>query len=169
MPPCLTVYVTRINSYNFIEDGIFDGLNRQFYDKLTILVFFFRDLLGFLIGILLNLYNVLFSLVPGMFWKNISLPSRDEEIAVNPKGIKATVSVISNDLPFIEWNVRFTTTPFEPLLDQGLRKYSYLQQDIKYLLQDIKYIQQDIKYLQQDIKCQETVRVYTSTMGTGIG
>ena len=42
MPPCLTVYVTRINSYIFIEDGIFDGLNRQFYDKLTILVFFQR-------------------------------------------------------------------------------------------------------------------------------
>jgi len=87
---------------------------------------FFRDLLGFLIGILLNLYNVLFSLVPGMFWKNISLPSRDEEIAVNPKGVKATVCVISNDLPFIEWNVRFTTIPFEPLLGQGLLKYSYL-------------------------------------------
>ena len=34
--------------------------------------------------------------------------------------------VISSDLPFIEWHVRCTMNPFKPLLDQGIRRYSYL-------------------------------------------
>ena len=37
-----------------------------------------------------------------------------------------TVSIISSDLPFIEWHVRITTTLFKPLLDQGFRRYSCL-------------------------------------------
>ena len=40
--------------------------------------------------------------------------------------IKWTVRVISSDLSFIEWHVRFTTIPFRPLLDQGYDRYSYL-------------------------------------------
>ena len=40
--------------------------------------------------------------------------------------VKGTVSVISSDLPFIEWHVRFTTIPLKPLLDLGFGRYSYL-------------------------------------------
>ena len=40
--------------------------------------------------------------------------------------IKWTVSVISSDVSLIEWHVRFTTTPFIPLFDQGFGRYSYL-------------------------------------------
>jgi len=36
---------------------------------------------------------------------------------------KESVSVISSDLPFVEWNNRFTTIPFKPLLNQGFRRY----------------------------------------------
>ena len=35
------------------------------------------------------------------------------------KNFKGTVSIISTDLPFIEWHLRFTTIPFKPLIDQG--------------------------------------------------
>ena len=35
------------------------------------------------------------------------------------KKFKGTVSIISTDLPLIEWHLRFTTIPFKPLIDQG--------------------------------------------------
>ena len=40
--------------------------------------------------------------------------------------IKGTVSLISSDLLFLKWHVRFTTRPFKPLFNQGFRRYSYL-------------------------------------------
>ena len=43
----------------------------------------------------------------------------------------------------MEWQVRPTTIPFNPLCDQGLRKYSYLHSGSR------------------DIKCQETTQVYS--------
>ena len=42
------------------------------------------------------------------------------------KMLKGTVSVISNDLPFIKKHVQFTTIPIKPLFEQGFRRYSYL-------------------------------------------
>ena len=40
--------------------------------------------------------------------------------------LKGTVAVITSDLPFIEWHVRFTAIPFKPLSDQEFNRYSYL-------------------------------------------
>ena len=39
-------------------------------------------------------------------------------IAIAFKLILETVSIISSDLPFIEWHVRFTTIFFKPLLSK---------------------------------------------------
>ena len=40
--------------------------------------------------------------------------------------IKEIESVISSDLPFVEYHVRFTTIPFIPLFDQGIRILIYI-------------------------------------------
>ena len=40
--------------------------------------------------------------------------------------LKGTVSVISSDLPVLEWHVQFTTITLKPLFDQEFHRYSYL-------------------------------------------
>ena len=63
------------------------------------------------------------SLISHSSWETLKLRAH-KSLFLLPNLIKGTVSLISNDLSFIECHVRFTTIPLKPLYDQGLRCYS---------------------------------------------
>ena len=80
-----------------------------------------------------------------MWWPKVCLlclESRWESFSLRFLQDKWSVSVISTNLPFMEWHFRFTTLPFKLLFEQEVLRYSF--------------------FIQRKIKKPTTALVYTS-------